>query len=133
MFAIASGVEEGSFTFPFREVVFDNQTKFTKLKTAHRAGAFGVVFVLAGIADSLLYTSGLVPAILYMVDLLFIYWLIFDPAYALYIGQKWHYIGGTAGIDGKLKNLFGKNAGKIKAAISLIVIIAINLIIIKIF
>jgi hypothetical protein len=134
-FALASTWEEQAFTFPFREVVFDIETKFRKLKTAHRAGAVGVLSILCFPIVNLMTVEFSWPvfweAVLTTTDLGLLYFLVFDIGYALHIGQRWYYLGGTAGTDMMLKRWFGKYAGQIKAAISFLCIIAINLVIHK--
>lgn len=134
-FAFASTWEEQAFTFPFREIFFDPQTKFRKLKTAHRAGAVGVLAILCFPIVNLLTVQFSWPvfwqAVLTTTDLGLLYFLVFDIGYALQIGQHWSYLGGTAGTDLFMKRVFGKYAGQIKAAISFLCIIAINLVIHK--
>lgn len=136
-FALASTWEEAAFTFPFREYLFDAETKFRKLKTAHRAGAVGVLSILSFPIINLLTVEFSWPvfwqAVLTTTDLGLLYFLVFDIGYALQIGQPWSYLGGTAGTDLMLKRWFGKYAGQIKAVISILCIIAINLVIKKLF
>ena len=57
----------------------------------------------------------------------FIYWMLFDALYSLFIGQKWYYLGTTAATDITLKKIFGKNAGKGKFLTCLILIIFLNI------
>lgn len=56
----------------------------------------------------------------------FIYWTIFDIGYALSIGQSWDYLGGEAKTDQSLKSKLGRNAGKIKAAFGILMIVILN-------
>jgi hypothetical protein len=56
-----------------------------------------------------------------------IYWLVFDIALNLMTGKKWHYIGTTAKIDKFLTNLYEDDAGKIKAAIVVVMIAGLNI------
>ena len=57
----------------------------------------------------------------------FIYWLLFDILYAKGIGQKWYYLGNEAKTDSKLTNLFGKNVGKKKAILCILIILILNI------
>ncbi len=131
LFAFASGFEEEAFTFPFREIFFDPETKFRKLKTAHRAGAVGVFFMLAmaGYAEAMLYPGEmkLLAGIMLFVVCGLWYWFVFDPVYATRIGQDLFYLGGTAGTDGWLKKVLGRKPGLKKALFCVVLIIAINL------
>src|SRR4051812_46526587 len=112
LFALASGFEEEAFTYPFREFTFDPQTKFHKLKKAHRAGAVGVLsmLILAGLVEWMTSTipdprlkvlSGCMCSIVCGLW----YWLTFDPVFAVQIGQGPFYLGNTAGSDGWLNKL----------------------------
>jgi hypothetical protein len=56
-----------------------------------------------------------------------IQWLVFDIALNLMTGKKWHYIGTTAKIDKFLTNLYEDDAGKIKAAIVVVMIAGLNI------
>ena len=129
LFAISSGVEEAAFTYPFREITFDLQTKFKKLKQAHRAGAVGVAMILIVVSLAELEMTGrVVPGILAGAACGLVYWLAFDISYSLCIGKGPFYIGATAATDGFLKRILGKQAGFIKAVFCLVAIITINLI-----
>lgn len=134
LFAFVSAYEEEAFTFPFREIYFDPQTKFRKLKKAHRAGASGVFFMMAmaGIMAGMQFDGPanlkIIVGIMTCVVCGLWYWLTFDPVYAKNIGQDLFYLGGTAGTDGRLKKMLGKNPGLKKALFCVVVIIAINLV-----
>lgn len=134
-FALASTWEEEAFTYPVREIYYDPETKFRKMKTAHRAGAVGVLAILSFPIVNLLTVEFSWPvfweAVLTTIDLGLLYFLVFDIGYALQIKQRWHYLGGTAGTDLLLKRWFGKYAGQIKAVISILCIIALNFLIRK--
>lgn len=132
LFAVASAFEEAAFTFPFR-VLNENQFPFSDkkglLKTAHRAGGFGVSIILLSIGVvQYRDTESIIAGLLASGACGFVYWLTFDPVFALTIDQAWHYLGNTAGSDKGLGKLLGKNAGQIKAAFCVVVIIAINLV-----
>jgi hypothetical protein len=133
LFAIASAYEEEAFTFPFREIVFDTETKFRKLKTAHRAGALGVmmILVLAGYAEAMIFPGSswmkLLAGIMGSAVCGFWYWQVFDSGYAFRIGKGLFYLGNTPEFDGWLMKSLGKNAGLKKALFCVVMIIAINL------
>lgn len=133
LFAGLSAWEEEAFTFPFREIYFDEQTKFRKLKTAHRAGAVGVLILLAliGFIECLTFhNSGmkvLAGLMLFSVCGLW-YWLVFDIAYAVKIHQNPFYLGNTPEFDGWMIKTLGKNPGLKKALFCVLMIIAINLV-----
>jgi multisubunit Na+/H+ antiporter MnhB subunit len=133
LFAVASAIEEAAFTFPFREIYFDPETKFSKLKNAHIAGAVGVGMILLAIAfaEGFFYEGPIEKKILAgflcAVACGLVYTFTFDPVYAKQIGQHWFYLGETAQSDNNWKKLFGRFAGEFKAVICLAVIIGINL------
>jgi hypothetical protein len=133
LFAIASAYEEEAFTFPFREIVFDTETKFRKLKTAHRAGAWGVmlILILVGYAEAMMFPGSswmkLLAGIMCSAVCGFCYWQVFDSAYSFRIGKGLFYLGNTPEFDGWLIKSLGKNAGAKKALFCVVVIIAINL------
>ena len=128
-FALASAFEEEAFTYPFRELEFDKETKFAKLKKAHLAGGIGVLFILAmaGFVQWE-YSGSFLSGLLTGINCGLIYTLFFDIAFALKIGQGPFYLGDTAGLDGFWKNTLGRNAGQKKAAICVVGIITINLV-----
>lgn len=131
LFAVSSAYEEAAFTFPFREIDFKDKER--QLKIAHRSGAMGMICLGlgAGVIQAFSF-PGLWIGFLTGIACLFCYWLVFDIVYAIRIGQKWSYLGSTAGTDQWLTKLLGRNAGAKKGLFCLIVLIAINLTI-KIF
>lgn len=101
-------------------------------KLYHRWGAAFITAMFLAF-PILLYNSSLSAnwldaLLLFVVNLVGWYWLLFDILYAKRIGQKWSYLGGSADSDVALVKLLGVNAGKIKAIFCLILIAAINIV-----
>jgi hypothetical protein len=54
-------------------------------------------------------------------------WVAFDIAINIAIGRKWYSLGNTAWIDRTLKEAYGEDAGKWKAALCVAVVVLLNL------
>jgi hypothetical protein len=129
LFAAFSAIEEAAFTFPFREVTFDEKTKFKKLGEAHSAGALGVIAILAMIFfTQRIISQSFIQGLLAALSCGLIYWLVFDILYSFKIKKGLFYVGDTAWLDKTLKRIFGHKAGFFKALFCLVAIITINLI-----
>ena len=87
----------------------------------HQANAIVKLFW----ALTLAYLVGgtLLEKSLFALLLLFIQWLVFDPVLNVFINKPWYYLGKTAVLDKLVKN------GKVKAAVVLALIIALNFLI----
>ena len=95
-------------------------------KLYHR---WGYAFIaLVGILSAFAFNIGIISFLLLCFINLFIYWLLFDIWYAKTIGEDWHYVGNEAATDKKLKQYFGKNAGKNKAYFCIAMIVALNVV-----
>jgi hypothetical protein len=114
LFAWFDAKEEAAWTYPFRSfdwMAFEPE-KMKQNRKAHNNGAAAILVML-------ILTSGLFAlagGVWYWFLVAFAvsglsYWLVFDIAYALAIGQKWYYLGSTASTDKLVKN------GKVKAFI----------------
>jgi hypothetical protein len=121
LYAWFDAKEEAAWSWPFRN--FDWQTfesmKGSKGKQAHRYGAAGVFIMLVLTAYVFFLAEDkweAIPAAFLLCGLT--YWLVFDIAYALTIGQKWFYLGSTASTDRIVKN------GKVKAYACALIIAA---------
>lgn len=122
--AFISAKEEINATWAFRTYA-PPHTKQSKL--FHIYG--GILIAMFGIVCAFLFGETVIERATLVVQNFFVYWMLFDIFYALMLdNQKWYYLGDEAASDQWLKSL-GKNAGKKKALICLILIAITNLII----
>lgn len=122
-FAFFDALEESAWSHPFR-YFSDEQYKEKRkyLKKAHRFGALGVGSIAAIICISGIYDPFV--ALRNTIMFLLSYYIVFDPVFAVSIGQKWTYLKDD-GWDGFIKNVFGKNATLIKTIICLFFLISL--------
>lgn len=111
-----------------RSVPFSSFIK-NALQDFHKYGSrANAVFVSAiGLLPALIERNVIFFFICFAIGLTvsaFTYWLSFDIFFALNIKCKWYYLGDTAHIDTKLKNILGKYAGVYKAILCALIVAA---------
>lgn len=88
-------------------------------KQFHAANALVKILWAVGNMSNSNVTSVL-PRLYLFAVLLLVQWLVFDPALNVFTGKPWHYLGQTARLDKLVRN------GKAKAAVVLVLLIALN-------
>ena len=83
--------------------------------------------ILMGVVSGFGFSTGFVSFVLLCFLNAFIYWLLFDIWYAKAIGEEWYYLGSEADTDKKLKKYFGKQPGKNKAYLCILMITFLNI------
>lgn len=135
LFSILAGPEEAAWSYPFRNLNFDQFDKDTRAKeskAAHRFGWWSVAIIgvllsatttLAELSKfNILYAA--ILAVIFMCE----YSIAFDGSFGQSIGKGIFFIGSTAETDNRL----GSTKGKLKFFICLGIIIALN-VVLKIF
>ena len=82
--------------------------------------------ILMGIVSGFGFSTGVISFVLLCFLNAFIYWLLFDIWYAKSVGNDWYYMGNEAGTDRKVKKYFGKDPGKKKAYLCILVVVLLN-------
>ena len=114
--------EEIYATWAYREYAPANTIQS---KLFHRWGAANIFIFM--IVCAMAFSTSIINAIILSAINGFIYWLLFDIWYAKGIKQKWYYLGGESSSDNWLKKYLGKNAGKNKAYLCILIIVLLNL------
>ena len=117
-----SAKEEKYGTWAFREYAAPGTMQS---KLYHSWGIKTIITI--GIVSAFAFKTGFLSFVLLGFLNALIYWLLFDIWYAMGIKQKWYYLGNEASTDKGLKKYFGKNAGKNKAYLCIIIIAVLNI------
>lgn len=120
--AFISVKEEVNATWAFRTYVVPGTIQS---KLYHAWGAANII--IFGIVCAFAFKAGVLSFIYLVLLNGFIYWLLFDILFSIGINQKWDYLGSEASTDSKLKKYLGKNAGRNKAYLCILIIGLINL------